>query len=116
MRWATFASDRTTAEHYRNEIELPFFRHHLKGQGAEPAAEATMFETGGNAWKTFDTWPPKDIDARTLYFQADGGLSFSAPAAASTDRDWIRRVRLRSCEARALEHGDADDAGASVDD
>jgi putative CocE/NonD family hydrolase len=73
-----------TAEHYRNEIELPFFRYHLKGQGAEPAAEATVFETGGNAWKTFDTWPPKNIDTRTLYFQADGGLSFTAPAAAST--------------------------------
>jgi putative CocE/NonD family hydrolase len=73
-----------TAEHYRNEIELPFFRYHLKGQGVEPAAEATVFETGGNAWKTFDTWPPRNIDTRTLYFQADGGLSFTAPAAAST--------------------------------
>jgi hypothetical protein len=73
-----------TAEYYRNEIELPFFRYHLKGQGAEPAAEATVFETGGNTWKTFDTWPPKNIDTRTLYFQADSGLSFTAPAAAST--------------------------------
>ncbi len=73
-----------TAEHYRNEVELPFFRYHLKGQGTEPAAEATVFETGGNAWKTFDTWPPKNIDTRTLYLQADGGLSFTAPAAAST--------------------------------
>ena len=73
-----------TGEYYRNEIELPFFRYHLKGQGTEPAAEATVFETGGNAWKTFDTWPPKNIDTRTLYFQADGGLSFTAPAAAST--------------------------------
>ena len=32
-----------TAEHYRNDVELPFFRYHLKGQGAEPTTEATMF-------------------------------------------------------------------------
>jgi uncharacterized protein len=72
-----------TAEHYRNEIELPFFRHHLKDQGPLPATEATMFETGGNTWRTFDTWPPKGTDTRTLYFQADGGLSFTAPTAGS---------------------------------
>jgi putative CocE/NonD family hydrolase len=73
-----------TAEYYRNEIELPFFRHHLKGQGAEPTTEATMFETGGNAWKTFDTWPPKGLNAGTLYFQPDGGLSFTAPTGSAT--------------------------------
>ena len=51
MRSATSGSGRRPAEHYRNEIELPFFRHHLKDQGAAPAAEATVFETGGNAWQ-----------------------------------------------------------------
>ena len=70
-----------TAEHYRNEIELPFFRHHLKDQGPLPSAEATVFETGGNAWKTFDTWPPKNVETKTLYFQPEGGLSFTVPAA-----------------------------------
>ena len=71
-------------EYYRREVELPFFRHYLKDQGAPPAAEAVVFETGGNTWQTFDAWPPKNIQPRTLYFHAGGGLSFSAPAAAST--------------------------------
>jgi putative CocE/NonD family hydrolase len=73
-----------TAEYYRNEVELPFFRYHLKGQGKEPVTEATMFETGGNTWRTFDAWPPKGVETRTLYFQADGGLSFTAPGGGST--------------------------------
>jgi len=71
-----------TGEYYRREVELPFFKHYLKDEGAEPAAEATVFETGGNEWKTFDAWPPRGTEQRTLYFQADGGLSFSAPASA----------------------------------
>ena len=54
-------------------------------------------------------------DATTLYFQADGRLSFTPPAAAPRGGG-VRRVRLRSGEARAVEHGDADDAGTSVDD
>ena len=89
--WASMTGDvlgdirfgSNTAEYYRNEIELPFFRYHLKGQGTEPTTEATMFETGGNAWRTFQTWPPKNLDPRTLYFQADGGLSFTAPPSTS---------------------------------
>ena len=72
-----------TAEYDRTEIESPFFKHHLKDQGPVPASEATVFETGSNTWKTFDTWPPKGIESRTLYFHPEGRLSFVAPSAAS---------------------------------
>jgi putative CocE/NonD family hydrolase len=72
-----------TGEYYRREIELPFFKHHLKDQGPPPTAEATVFETGGNTWQTFNAWPPASTEPRTLYFQADGGLSFSPPPAGS---------------------------------
>jgi putative CocE/NonD family hydrolase len=70
-----------TGDYYRRDIELPFFKFHLKDEGQAPTAEATVFETGGNTWRTFDTWPPKTIQPRTLYFQADGKLSFTPPAA-----------------------------------
>ncbi|MBK9238666.1 MAG: CocE/NonD family hydrolase [Acidobacteria bacterium] len=72
-----------TGDYYRREVEFPFFTHHLKDKGAAPTAEATMFETGGNTWRTFDAWPPTTTESRTLYFQADGGLSFSPPTAAT---------------------------------
>ncbi len=70
-----------TGDYYRREVEFPFFTHHLKNKGPAPTAEATMFETGGNTWRTFDAWPPVSTESRTLYFQADGGLSFSPPVA-----------------------------------
>jgi uncharacterized protein len=83
--WASMSGDAlgdirfgsNTGEYYRTQIELPFFKFHLKDEGLPPTTEATVFETGGNAWRTFDTWPPKAIESRTLYFQPNGGLSFS---------------------------------------
>ena len=74
-----------TAEHFRANIELPFFLAHLKDQGTPNLAEAVVFETGSNQWKSYDAWPPPGAAPRTLYFQANGGLSFSAPAGAAAD-------------------------------
>jgi len=54
-----------TGDYYRREIELPFFTYHLKDQGPAPTAEATVFETGRNTWRTFDTWPPSTDEMRS---------------------------------------------------
>jgi putative CocE/NonD family hydrolase len=74
-----------TGEHFRNNIELPFFLAHLKDQGTPSLAEAVVFETGGNQWKSYASWPPPGAAPRTLYLQANGGLSFSAPGAGAAD-------------------------------
>jgi putative CocE/NonD family hydrolase len=68
-----------TAEFYREQIELPFFRHFLKGDTNYTATEAHVFETGTHQWRRFDTWPPKQAAPRTLFFHAGGALGFSAP-------------------------------------
>jgi uncharacterized protein len=68
-----------TAAFYRAQIELPFFEFYLKGKGGEPLPKAYVFETGSNVWKKYDAWPPKPAAAKTLYFHADGKLSFEAP-------------------------------------
>jgi putative CocE/NonD family hydrolase len=79
-----------TGEHYRRQIEYPFFLHHLKGKGPAPAAEAVVFETGGNAWKTFDAWPPRGATDRVLYFHEGGQLSFSpAPASRNSFDEYV---------------------------
>ena len=68
-----------TSEFYREKIELPFFRHFLKGDTNYTATEAHVFETGTHQWRRFDAWPPKQAAARTLYFHAGGKLDFNSP-------------------------------------
>ena len=69
-----------TSVFYRAKIEYPFFEFYLKGRNGEPLPKAYVFETGSNAWKTYDAWPPKTAAAKTLYFRAGGKLSFDPPA------------------------------------
>jgi uncharacterized protein len=75
--------DASTARYYRESIELPFFKRHLKGTADAAPAEAHMFETGRNQWHALPSWPPAGVTARTLYFHAGERLSFDPP----TDAD-----------------------------
>jgi putative CocE/NonD family hydrolase len=68
-----------TAEYYREKIELPFFRHYLKGDTSYVATEAHLFETGTDRWRRFHAWPPAEAVARTLYLRAGGALAFNSP-------------------------------------
>ncbi len=72
---ARFGSN--TSEWYQNNVEIPFFNYYLKGKGMDPnLAEATVFLTGANEWKKFESWPPKNINERNIYLAANGGLSW----------------------------------------
>lgn len=65
-----------TGEFYRNEVELPFFEHHLKDGPAPNLPKAALtFETGTNRWRRFDTWPPKEAKLVKFYFQDQHKLS-----------------------------------------
>ncbi|MBM3792004.1 MAG: CocE/NonD family hydrolase, partial [Acidobacteria bacterium] len=77
--------DSNTAEFYRTQIELPFFNHHLKGKGETELPEAWVFETGANQWRKFDAWPPKQVEARSLYLHPGGKLGFEPPAGGAPD-------------------------------
>jgi putative CocE/NonD family hydrolase len=68
-----------TAEFYRNEIELPFWRRFLKGQTNIALAEAHVFETGTCEWRKEAAWPPTNAVSKTLYFHPGGRLSFEPP-------------------------------------
>jgi putative CocE/NonD family hydrolase len=72
-----------TSEFYREKIELPFFRHFLKGDTNYTATEAQVFETGTDRWRRFDAWPPKQAVAKTLYFRSGGALEFNPPVESS---------------------------------
>lgn len=68
-----------TAVYYRENIERKFFNYYLKGQGDNVFAEALMYETGTNKWRSFTEWPPKAAKEKDLYLLPDGKLSFDAP-------------------------------------
>jgi uncharacterized protein len=78
-----------TAEFYREKIELPFFRHFLKGDTNYVATEAYIFETGTDQWRRFDAWPPKETEARTIYLDTGGKLSFELPADADGFDEYV---------------------------
>ena len=71
-----------TAREFRENIEAPFFRYYLHGQGEKPNWQASTFQSGSNTWHTYAAWPPKEAHATNLYLHADGTLSFTAPGAA----------------------------------
>ena len=71
--------DVKTGEWFR-EHELKFFNATLKDQGKLEQADVWAFRTGANEWKSFNQWPPAESQAQSLYFQANGKLSFTAPA------------------------------------
>lgn len=75
-----------TGEHYRRNIELPFFDHFLKGKGSvEQIGEVNAFDTGAHIWRTFGTYGPAAAKNTSLYLAGNGGLSFDVPAVGGHD-------------------------------
>jgi putative CocE/NonD family hydrolase len=74
--------DEPTAVRFQQDIEFPFFEHHLREALDPGLPEAFAFETGGNVWHELDAWPPAAVEARALYLHTGGVASFSAPPAA----------------------------------
>jgi len=73
-----------TAREFRENIEAPFFRYYLHGEGDKPAWQASTFQSGSNTWHTYAAWPPNESKPTNLYLHSDGTLSFTAPNAANS--------------------------------
>ena len=74
-----FNSD--TTHYFLYQVMLPFFEEHLRGEKpATPTPTVRAFETGTNEWRTYAKWPAPGVATKKIYFQADGTLSFEAPA------------------------------------
>jgi putative CocE/NonD family hydrolase len=79
-----------TAREFRENIQAPFFRYYLHGNGAKPAWQASTFQSGSNTWHTYPAWPPKEAKPTKLYLHGDGTLSFTAPAAGGKEyREYV---------------------------
>ncbi len=74
-----FSENPVPSTFYQENIELPFFKHYLKGTENPDLPKALVFETGTNTWKGFDVWPPENVEHKALYFHKDQKLSFDKP-------------------------------------
>lgn len=77
-----------TCDYYHN-LEVRFFNYYLKDQGTSSFPEATIFVTGANQWKEFETWPPRDAKEQTLFFQPGGKLLFDKSEATEGFDEYI---------------------------
>lgn len=71
-----------TSSWYQQQVLIPFFESHLRGTGAALPPEATVFDTGSDRWRQFDSWPPAKAVAKRYYFANEGTLSTSIDAIA----------------------------------
>lgn len=78
-----------TSAFYQENIEFPFFLHFLKDKGEMKLPEAYVFESGSNVWKTYESWPPKNVAEKSLYLQAGGKLSFDPPQTANGYDEYV---------------------------
>jgi putative CocE/NonD family hydrolase len=69
-----------TADEFRSRIQRPWLAYYLHGTGDGRFPEAWAFETGGNRWRTFDAWPPRETRPRKLYLLGGGRLGFEPPS------------------------------------
>ena len=73
---------------FQRDVEAPFFRAYLKGNGASDLPQALMFDTGRKQWEHFARWPAPDATKRTYYFHADGSLDPRTPTEARASLDY----------------------------
>ncbi len=64
------------SEFFQENIETKFFNHFLKGSGNHDSGlpEAYVFDSGKKEWKTYDSWPPKNVVNKSLYLSTDQKL------------------------------------------
>jgi len=67
------------SDYFNEGVLLPFFREYLKDSGDAKLSKITIFETGTNVWRRYDSWPPKNVEEKKLYLSAKGRLSFEVP-------------------------------------
>jgi putative CocE/NonD family hydrolase len=64
---------------YFQQLQKRWFDYWLKGIGDGKFSEATLFQTGSNQWKTYNSWPVKEAKMQKLYAGTNNKASFQAP-------------------------------------
>ena len=69
-----------TSVTYQQEIIIPFFNYYLKGKKDPALSRATIFFTGENTWRKFDSWPTDQAREVKVFLADKNGLSYKMPA------------------------------------
>ena len=60
-------------------LQKKWFDYYLKGIGDGKFEEAYTFQTGSNVWKTYSSWPPREVEIRSLYAAPGAQAAFTKP-------------------------------------
>ena len=83
-----FNSD--TGLHFRQEILRPFLDQYLKDDAPKSGtAPVTAFETGTNAWRRLNSWPPAGTSTARLYLQGGSAVRFAAPSSGEPFTEYV---------------------------
>ena len=71
-----------SASYYLDNVEYPFFRHYLEGEGNPPARvnvlpSAETMKDGGYSWEEYGQWPPVGVKCRRLGLTSADSLDLS---------------------------------------
>ena len=69
-----------TSAYFMENIEYPFFRYYLEGEG-DRIPKVSVLPYGGDGWAFYQSWPPDGTTYREIYLRGGDSLSFSAPSA-----------------------------------
>lgn len=76
-----------TAKWYQENLEIPFFEYYLRGKGdINKIPEASIFFTGANEWRSFNSWPPTHHTDKEMYLHKNGTLSYTTPSTSDRSR------------------------------
>jgi hypothetical protein len=66
---------------FQSDIETKFFNHFLKGKGDKNSGlpEAYVFDSGRKEWKSYESWPPKNVVKQEWFLSNDQELQYSEP-------------------------------------
>jgi len=74
-RFGTLDFGQNTSQYFNDSMQTPFFNYYLKNKGSFQLPEATVFETGTNTWKQYNTWPPANKTDVPYFLQQSGSLA-----------------------------------------
>lgn len=74
-KFGTYDFGSNTSAYFQDSLQTTFFNYYLKDKGNYNAAEATVFETGTNQWKKYNTWPPVNVAKTDYFLNANNKLS-----------------------------------------